>query len=110
MNHFLGQELRLSPPDETRERIISLEDRLERAEFRRSGLPAGILLFAVIGVFMFWKEIPESIELSAGFLWIASFGVGTIVLLALNELTARRTIRGVKEELKLLRNPTPLSG
>jgi hypothetical protein len=93
----------LSLPTEIRDQIISLEDRLERVELRRSTLPAGVLLFAVMAGFMFSTEIRSSLGVRSCAVWVVSFAVGTIALLAFNEVTARRRIRNLKEELKALR-------
>lgn len=87
---------------EIRNQIISVEDRLERVELRRSALPAGMLLFAVMAAFMLSTEIQNSLRIRSGALWVVSFAVGTIVLLAVNEVTARGKIRLWKEELKAL--------
>ena len=37
--------------------------------------------------------------------WISAFGVGAVAGIAVNEITARRTISALKEELKTLRAP-----
>lgn len=100
----------MSLPDEVREKVIILEDRLERAHLRRTGLPAGMLLFTLISLGLFWKDVPESIEVTAGLIWVVSYVIGTLVLLALNEVTSQRTIRGVEGEIKALRNPTEEEG
>ena len=63
-----------------------------------------MLLFAVLAYFMVRTEIRNSIGVRSGALWVLSFAVGAIALLVFNEVTARRTIRVLKEELKALRS------
>lgn len=86
-----------------RDQIASLEDRLERVELRRTGLPAATLLGLVLSRLMLWTEIQGAIEGVPGRLWIASFATAAALLLAVNEVTARRTIRRVASELQALR-------
>ena len=90
---------------DARERLIVWEDHLERAQLRRSGLPAGAVLFTFLAFFLFWNDYEGESWLRAGFTWVVSFGVGIIVFLAVNELTARRTIRRAEKAIHSLRNP-----
>ena len=91
--------------DDTRRQLILWEDRLERAQLCRTGLPAGLLLFTFLAFVLFWNDYEGESWLWAGLTWIVSFGVGVVVCLAVNEFTARRTIRRAEEEIHSLRNP-----
>lgn len=93
------------PPPEVRERLILLEDRLERVTLRRSAVPAALGLFLILAVVFLGEEILGGPFSTATFSWILLFGVGTIAGIALNEITARRTISALEEELKTLRAP-----
>ncbi len=95
----------MDAPGDTREQLIVWEDRLERAQLSRTGLPAGMLLFTFLAFFLFWDDYEGESWLRAGLTWIVSFGVGVVVFLGVNELTARRTIRRAEEEIHSLRNP-----
>ena len=100
-----GRENVLSISADTRDRIIAWEDRLERAEIRRTGLPAGMLLFTILAVLLFWNRYAGESTLRAGLTWVFSYGAGVVLLLALNEVTARRMIRRAEDEIRLLRDP-----
>lgn len=91
--------------DDTRKQLILWEDRLERAQLRRTGLPAGLLLFTFLAFVLFWNDYEGESWLRAGLTWIVSFGVGVVVFLAVNEFTARRTIRRAEKGIHSLRNP-----
>ena len=90
---------------DTRKQLIVWEDRLERPQFRRCGLPAGVLLFTFLTFFLFWNDYEGEGWLRAGFTWVVSFGVGVVVFLAVNEFTARRTTHRAEEAIHSLRNP-----
>ena len=90
---------------DTRKRLIVWGDRLERARLRRTGLPAGVLLFTFLAFFLFWNDYDGESWLRAGLTWIVAFGVGVGVFLVVNEFTARRTIRRAEEAIHSLRNP-----
>jgi hypothetical protein len=64
-----------------------------------------MLLFTLLALFFFWNGYKGESVLRAAFTWIASFGVGVGVLLAVNEFTARRTIRRAEEAIHSLRDP-----
>jgi len=91
------------PPPEVRERLILLEDRLEKVKLRRSAIPAALALFLILATVFLGDEIPGGSFSTATVSWISAFGVGAIASLAMNEITARRTISALKEELKTLR-------
>ena len=93
------------PPPEVRERLILLEDRLERVTLRRSAVPAALALFLIMAIIFLGDEILGGPLSTATFSWISAFGVGAIAGIAMNEITARRTISALKEELKTLRAP-----
>lgn len=78
---------------------------MERAQLRRTGLPAGVLPFTFLTFVLFWNDYKEESWLRAGLIWIESFGVGVVVFLAVNEFAARRTIRRAEEAIHSLRNP-----
>ena len=93
------------PPPEVRERLILLEDRLERVVLRRSAVPAALGLFLILGFFLLGDQIlgePRPTETGS---WILLFGIGATFGMALNEITARRTIRDIQEESETLRAP-----
>lgn len=90
-------------PPEVRDRVIDLEDRLERAKLRRTGFPGGFLLFLVLGFFLFQDEIQGLNPGTAGFAWIVAFGSACILGLGINEYQTRRTLRAAKTELDALR-------
>ncbi len=95
----------MDPSGDIREQLIVWEDRLERAQLRRTGLPAGVILFTFLAFFLFWNDYYGESWLRAGFTWVVSFGVGIIVLLVVNEVTTRRTIRRAEKAIHSLRNP-----
>ena len=88
-----------------RKQLIVCEDHMERTQLPRTGLPAGLLLFTFLAFFLFWSAYEGESWLRAGLTWIVSFGVGVVVFLAVNEFTARRTIRRAEEAIHSLRNP-----
>lgn len=90
--------------EEKRREMVLWEDRLERAQLRRTGLPAGMLLFILLSLFLFWNDYTGEDGLWAGLAWTLSFGVGVIVLVVVNELTARRTIHRATAEIDTLRS------
>jgi small-conductance mechanosensitive channel len=92
-------------PPEVREQLILLEDRLERAVLRRSAVPAALGLFLILGYFLLGDEILGEPQFTATVWWILLFGIGATFGMAVNEITARRTIRDVKEERETLRAP-----
>jgi hypothetical protein len=88
---------------EIRNRVIELEDRLERAQLRRTGFPGGFLLFLVLGFFLFRDEVQGVGLGTAGFAWIVAFGSACFLGLGVNELQTRRVIRATESELAALR-------
>lgn len=92
---------------EVRDRIISLEDRVERVQLRRSALPIAFLLFAVLAFFLMGEEIQAASSHTTSFAWILLFGAASIIGLTLNEITARRSLRNLNCELDLLRPTSP---
>ena len=92
------------PPD-VRERLILLEERLERVILRRLALPVAFGLFVILALFLLRNEILGEPLSRATVSWIQFFGVGAIFGITLNEITARRAIRNLKEEIETLRPP-----
>ena len=84
-----------------------LEERLERTRLRRSGLPAGFLVFLALAFLFFRDEAWEVARGTAAFSWVMVFGVGAIFGLALNEVTARRSLRDLEEKLRRLKASSP---
>jgi hypothetical protein len=95
----------LEASGDTREQLIVWDDRLERAQLRRTGFPAGVLLFTFLAFFLFWNDYDGESWLRAELTWIVAFGVGVGVFLVVNEFTARRTIRRAEKAIHSLRNP-----
>jgi hypothetical protein len=92
-------------PLHVRERLILLEERLERVILRRSVLPVAFGLFVILALFLLRNEILGEPLSRATVSWILFFGVGAIFGITLNEITARRAIRNPKEEIEPLRPP-----
>jgi hypothetical protein len=92
-------------PPEVRERLIHLEDRLERVILRRSAVPAAFGLFLILGFFLLGGEFLGEPLSAATLSWILLFGVGAIAGMTVNEITARRTIPDLKEAIETLRAP-----
>jgi hypothetical protein len=97
--------LRLS--EEIRDQIISLEDRQERAELRRSAVPAALVLFLVVGYFFFGGRFFDGAMSAPTLAWTLTFGIGSLLGVVVNEITARRTLKRVAKEIELLRLPQP---
>jgi hypothetical protein len=93
------------PPPEVREPIILLEDRLERVILRRSAVPAALILFVILVFFMLGDEILGEPLATTTFSWFLLFGAGAIAGVTVNEITARRTIPKLKDEIETLRAP-----
>ena len=58
-----------------------------------------------MAIVFFGDEILGGPFSAATLSWISAFGVGAIAGIAMNEITARRTISALKEKLKTLRAP-----
>ncbi len=95
----------MRPPPEIRERIISLEDRIEGALLRRSAVPAALILFVVLAFFMLGDEILAVPWATTTFSWFLLFGVGALAGVTVNEITARRAIRNLERQIEELRAP-----
>ncbi|MGD2120212.1 MAG: hypothetical protein PVJ76_00640 [Gemmatimonadota bacterium] len=89
---------------EEHQQIASLESKLERIRLRRSGLPSGFVLFFVLAVLLFGDEIRGFSVGTAAFAWLIAFGTACVLGLAVNEASARRSIRSLEVQLKLLRD------
>ncbi len=95
----------MRPPPEVRERIISLEDRLEGVLLRRSAVPAALILFVVLAFFMLGDEILDISWATTTFSWFLLFGAGALAGVTVNEITARRAIRTLEREIEEIRAP-----